>query len=339
MALILGVAASACAPEPAAAPTPAGDPFAVVRATAQAAYQEGQGLVQRGDVVGGCTLIDRAATNDPDSRTDVQQALEQCKVALSAMLAAQLTPTAASTSAAGATQRPLVVPTVPAFATQAAAGATQVAAVATQLAPAVATPAAAGAPQAAAAATQGAAAVATQVAAARVAAAGSPVVATPPTPAASAALQTWNDPQARFSVAAPPDWNRVDQPQALFGTAAVEFHDTSGRASLGVAVDSQGRAVSPELYAASMELNMQQQVPGYALEQVVPGSTAGNPSIRRTFTFTQKDASGRDLNVRAFQVTVLKGSTPYIITAYAPADQFAQFSPVFDQIVDSFRFS
>jgi len=317
VALILGVAASACAPEPAAAPTPAGDPFAVVRATAQAAYQEGQGLVQRGDVVGGCTLIDRAATNDPDSRTDVQQALEQCKVALSAMLAAQLTPTAASTSAAGATQRPLVVPTVPALATQAAAGA----------------------PQAAAAATQGAAAVATQVAAARVAAAGSPVVATPPTPAASAALQTWNDPQARFSVAAPPDWNRVDQPQALFGTAAVEFHDTSGRASLGVAVDSQGRAVSPELYAASMELNMQQQVPGYALEQVVPGSTAGNPSIRRTFTFTQKDASGRDLNVRAFQVTVLKGSTPYIITAYAPADQFAQFSPVFDQIVDSFRFS
>ena len=181
--------------------------------------------------------------------------------------------------------------------------------------------------------------MATQVAAARVAAAGSPVVATTRAPAGSAALQTWNDPQARFSVAAPPDWNRVDQPQALFGTAAVEFHDTSGRASLGVAVDSQGRAVSPELYAASMELNMQQQVPGYALEQVVPGSTAGNPSIRRTFTFTQKDASGRDLNVRAFQVTVLKGSTPYIITAYAPADQFAQFSPVFDQIVDSFRFS
>jgi len=119
----------------------------------------------------------------------------------------------------------------------------------------------------------------------------------------------------------------------------VQFRDPSGRAEANVAVDTSTRAVSPELYAASMELAMQQQVPGYASEQVQPASTAGNPSIRRIFTFTQRDASGQDHQARGFQVTLVKGSTPYIISGSAPADQYAQYSPTFDRIVESFRFS
>lgn len=285
----------ACGPQ-AAAPstTPTVDAFAVVRATSQAAFREGSDRVARGDIVVGCTLIDTAVTNDPDTRPELQAALEQCKVALSALLAAQVTPTAIPAAA----QRTIVVPTVPAAATAAPKP------------NAAASPAAAASPVAAASTT-------TQ----------------------AGQLQTWNDPQARFSIGAPADWKAADQPQALFGTPAVEFRDASGRASLGVAVDSNGRAVSPELYAAGMEIAMGQQVPGYALENVVPGSTAGQPSVRRTFTFTQKDASGREMNARAFQVTVLKGQTPYIITASAPADQFPQFSDAFDQMVESFRFT
>ena len=84
---------------------------------------------------------------------------------------------------------------------------------------------------------------------------------------------------------------------------------------------------------------MQQQVPGYALESVMPGTTASNPSITRTFTFTQRDSTGADVNMRAFQVAVLKGQTPYIITGSARADQFASFEPTFDRMVESFRFS
>jgi hypothetical protein len=106
-----------------------------------------------------------------------------------------------------------------------------------------------------------------------------------------------------------------------------------------VAVDSVSKAVSPELYAASMEIAMQQQVPGYAGEQFVPGSTTGQPSVRRVFTFTQRDAAGHDLQARSVQVTVLKGSTPYIVSGSAPAEQFQQYLPTFDQMVQSFRFS
>ena len=104
-------------------------------------------------------------------------------------------------------------------------------------------------------------------------------------------------------------------------------------------MDSATRAVSPELYTAGVELAMRQQVPGYASEQVLPGTTAGNPSVRRVFTFTQRDASGQDHQARAFQLTIVKGSTPYVISGSAPAEQYQQFSPAFDRIVESFRFS
>jgi hypothetical protein len=157
--------------------------------------------------------------------------------------------------------------------------------------------------------------------------------------AASTPLVTWSDPQGRFSIGAPSDWTRTDQPRSLVGTGVVEFHDPTGRAELNVAVDTSGRAVSPELYAAGLELAMQQQVPGYATEQVVPGTTAGNPSLRRVFSFTQRDATGQDHLARGFQLAILKGSTPYLISGSAPAEQFQQFSPSFDQMVESFRFS
>jgi hypothetical protein len=283
----------ACAQAPIAAPAPTADPFVVVRATAQAAYQTGKDLVDRGDVVRGCPLIDTARTNDPDSRPEIQAELERCLVAI-----INATPAPAATLA---TLAPRSVPTVPAQPKPVAA--------------ATAVPAPAPAPEPAAAA--------------------SPVaVASTPGPV----LTAYQDPQSRFALAAPPDWTRADGPSVLFGTGVVEFHDPSGRAGLSVAVDPAGRVVSPELYAASMELNMQ-QVPGYALDQVQPGTTAGNPSVKRIVTFTQRDSAGTDVNARAFQLTVLKGSTPYILTASAPADQFAQFSPIFDRMVDSFRFS
>jgi hypothetical protein len=152
-------------------------------------------------------------------------------------------------------------------------------------------------------------------------------------------LVPWSDPQGRFTIEAPAAWARIDQPTVLFGTGIVQFRDPSGRAEADVAVDNSTKAVSPELYSASMEIAMQKQVPGYAGEEVQPGTAAGNPSIRRVFTFTQRDASGQDHQARGFQVTVLKGSTPYIIGGSAPADQFQQYSPTFDQIVESFKFS
>lgn len=171
--------------------------------------------------------------------------------------------------------------------------------------------------------------------------AASPAVSVVPLPSASAAsLTTWQDPQGRFAIGVPAGWSVVDSPQALVGTAVVEFRDASGQGELDVAVDSAAHAVSPELYAASIELAMQQQVPGYAAEQSLPIGVAGTAGFRRVFTFTQRDASGNEHQARGLQVVVLKGSTPYVIAASAPAELFQnQYGGVFQQMVDSFRFS
>src|SRR3954470_20076932 len=103
----------ACSPAAAPAPTSESDPFAVVRATSQAAYQTGKTLLDRGDLQG-CPYIDTAKTTDPDNRSDIQQALDQCLqaiVAQSASTAAAATPLAAlsatiSPATAGCTPNP-----------------------------------------------------------------------------------------------------------------------------------------------------------------------------------------------------------------------------------------
>ena len=109
-----------------------------------------------------------------------------------------------------------------------------------------------------------------------------------PTPGAitAGALVAYRDPQGRLSISAPSDWASAVDPQALFGTGVFQFHDPSGRAEVDVAVDTVSKAVSPELYAASMELAMTQQVPCYAAEPIQLTLTSGNPSLRRVFTFT-----------------------------------------------------
>jgi hypothetical protein len=318
-------------------PAPSPDAFAVVRATSQAAYQAGQAALARGDYLQACVDLDTAKTNDPDNRADIQQGLEQA-------LAHCLTPAAQPTSPpAVAQQRTLVVATIAAGVGTVLAG-TPGAAAAGQTPPASTTQ---GQPASTAQAAQATGAASTPAVpaattqAASLASTATPlgIAAGPTTAAAQTQLVTWKDPQGRFSIGAPPDWNRVDQPQTLVGTGVVEFRDPGNRAELDEAVDTNARAVSPELYAASLELAMQRQVPGYASEQIVPGTTAGSPSVRRVFTFTQRDASGQDHQARGFQLVILKGSTPYLVSATAPADQFDQFRPTFDAMVDSFRFS
>ncbi len=333
----LAVLTLACGPsaEP-AQPSPSADAFAVVRATSQAAYRAGQTAIAAGDYLQACVDFDTAKTTDPDNRPEIDQALQQA-------LTRCLTPPPQATSAPPvAQQRTLVVATLaagvgsslggtPATGAGAGVGGTPLAA---------ATPAATVGQPPVGLVTSAPTAPASSVNGATVSP-GTPA----PTPvqtsvaSASAPLVNWNDPQGRFSIGAPADWSTTSQPQTLVGSGVIQFHDPSGRAEVDVAVDSSTQAVSPELYAAKLELSMQQQVAGYASEQVAPGTTSGSPSIQRVFTFTQKDAAGQDHQARGMQVVTAKGSTPYIISASAPAELYQQFSPTFDQVVASFKFS
>lgn len=167
-----------------------------------------------------------------------------------------------------------------------------------------------------------------------------PVVDASPAPSENVVppgFETWNDDQGRFRLARPTNWLTTAEPPVEFGSGIIAFIDPTAQAEFVVAVDTETQTVSPELYAARMELAMQ-NVSGYALESVFPGVTAGNPSMRRNFVLQQRDASGRALNARGFQITVLRGNTPYILGASAPATAFAQFAPVFEQIVSTFQF-
>jgi hypothetical protein len=289
----------ACRPSQATAvPTPAAaDAFAVVRATAEAAYQSGKAHLDRGELEPALIDLDTASTNDADNRQDIQLALAQTISQLQ-------------------TETPTVVPTplprAPVIATP------LLVATPLPLAPGAATPV-----------------PPTLVVAS--------LPATTPEPAGSMIapiLVVWRDPQGRFSVSAPTDWATAEHAQALFGVGSgvVQFRDASGRSELDIAVDSQANAVSPELYSASVELALQQHVPGYTAEQTLPENVSGSPSIRRVFTFTQRDASGLDYQARGFQVTVVNGTTPYVISGSAPADQFQAASVTFEQMVETFRF-
>lgn len=254
-----------------------------MRATAEAAYQSGRTHLDRGELETALIDLDTAKTNDPDNRSDIQQALDE---AVRRLQSATPPPTATPRIAVGSTLiRPTAVPAPP------------------TAAPSPTTP---------------------------------PIATGAP---AADALVVWHDSQGRFAIGGPGDWQRVEQPQALFGTGIIEFDDPSGHAELGVAVDQSRPAVSPELYAASLELAMQQQMPGYAAEQVEPGSTAGNPSVRRVYTFTRRSTSGQNEQARGFQIVVVKGSVPFIISGSAPADQYARYVSIFDRMVGSFTFS
>jgi hypothetical protein len=148
---------------------------------------------------------------------------------------------------------------------------------------------------------------------------------------------TWEDSEGRFVLAAPSDWQTRRTPNAEFGSGVVGFRDPTGQAEVVVAVDSDTQVVSPELYAAKMDIAMQ-GIRGYAPEGIEFGIIANSPSLRRNFSVAQRDSTGREITSRSFQVVVLKGKLPYILAASAPLVQYKQFERTFEQIVSTFSF-
>jgi hypothetical protein len=138
-------------------------------------------------------------------------------------------------------------------------------------------------------------------------------------------------------VAAPAGWQIKQNPGVEFGTGVVSFTDPSGRAEFAVAMDPAANASSPELYAAKMDIVMQ-QVPGYSLDNIEPGSLGTTPTLRRNFTLQQRTESGQTVNVRAFQIAVLRGNVAYILYGSAPAPDFPEFESRLNGIVQTFTF-
>lgn len=163
-----------------------------------------------------------------------------------------------------------------------------------------------------------------------------PAAAPTPTPAGpSLDLATWTDPNGRFTIGAPSTWQTVQSPTALAGQGIVGFRDPTGAAELDVAIDQISEPMSAELYAAHLDVAMQ-QVPGYALQSVQPGTTSNVPSLRRDFTLTQTSGQSSSSAARGFQITFTQGTQAYVIDGTAPPQQYDSFSPTFDAMVAAF---
>ena len=65
----------------------------------------------------------------------------------------------------------------------------------------------------------------------------------------------------------------------------------------------------------------------------------GDPDLRSAGARLNVAVEGRLGRIAGLQVAIVKGSTPYIISATAPAEQYDQYSATFNQMVGSFRFS
>ena len=49
-------------------------------------------------------------------------------------------------------------------------------------------------------------------------------------------------------------------------------------------------------------------------------------------------AASRDYTAREFQVAVVRGSAACVVAAFAPADQYGQFGPPFERMLDTLSF-
>lgn len=283
------VAAIACTPAPPPEPSPAPrDEFATVRATAEAAYQTGSQMLMQDDLERALVALNQAKVNDPDSRADIQAALDETVRRIQA-----LPPPPTRTPIPTLTPLPDAPSPRPAI---------------------------------------------------------SPV----PSPGGGSRqvpsdYAIWRDAQGRFSVAAPREWNARSSPQVEFGKGVAGFGEPNGKAEVTVAVDAENQVPSAELYAARMDIAMERtfctrmegdvcRSTGYSLDALIPSFTADQPSLRRNYTTTRRDAFGREVVTKGFQLTVLKGRTPYVVTGTSAAADYPRFEATFDQILNSFSF-
>lgn len=158
----------------------------------------------------------------------------------------------------------------------------------------------------------------------------------PQTRPSAEGTRRFRDTAGRFTLDVPADWQQRAAPPSASGTGVIGFTGPGG-ATFTVAVDQATQTVSPELYAARMELQLQ-RTPGYALELVTSNMLAGSPSVRRDFSLGAGDA-GASPATRGFQVVVVRAQTPYLLEALAPQAEYEALRPTFERMLESFRFA
>ena len=169
---------------------------------------------------------------------------------------------------------------------------------------------------------------------------------TSPTGAASgrgvdgSGLVVWQDPQGRFSVSAPADG--AGQPASRCSAWAPAWWCSATRpdepsstcrstARLGRSRPSCTRRRSRSRSSSRCRATPPKECcPKARLATRPRDGSSPSPSATR---------QARDHQARGFQVTVVKGSIPYIISGSAPTELFQQNSSTFDQMVETFQFS
>jgi hypothetical protein len=157
---------------------------------------------------------------------------------------------------------------------------------------------------------------------------------------------TYNDPQSRFTIQHPPDWE-PHPAENRFATAEVELlkSDTSVGQLLDLDVriipDIDEEVVDDFGLERFMELatdGLQSSIPNFSLEQGIECETyslSGNQACSIIYSRTMDYTS--ELEFAVLQVATAIGNNAYMLTYMGTVDDFDQNLPVVNQMIASFK--
>jgi len=138
-----------------------------------------------------------------------------------------------------------------------------------------------------------------------------------------------------FSIKFPADWERKE---GMMGTAVLALSPQEGtadqfRVNVNVTIEDLPKTLSLDEYVAAALGALRKVLTDLEEHENSAMNVAGTPAKRLIFSHRMGA-----IKVKAMQCVLVKGTRGYVITCSAAPDQFDNYRPKFDEIVQSFRF-
>lgn len=148
-------------------------------------------------------------------------------------------------------------------------------------------------------------------------------------------VQSITDPNGRFTMSFPADWQVATKAEGMITALGVGPIEPGRRASVNVVVESLPSAMSPAVYAGHAERLVQVTFHHYTVIQQGEAVVAGRPAYYRYFTWEPNVGPA----VYQIQVYFTLGQTGFVVTGGTlnDPDRIRDDVPVLVQIINTFR--
>jgi hypothetical protein len=139
--------------------------------------------------------------------------------------------------------------------------------------------------------------------------------------------------EARFTIAVPADWETLhDMGQTRIVALVPESVDaTEFRPNINVVIDGLAALMSEDEYWEYNEAQMGQMLSGFRTISTASAELAGAPAMRNVYEYQLGDET---MHVLIYGMVGTERA--YLISGTATKDRFAEFEPLFEQIIQSF---